>query len=162
MERTNEEATPPILKDKRKMGKAAKRKGSRYELKVAKTLTKHTNFTWRRTPYSGAGHIAGDVFATDFEFPWVVELKDRKDTSLLKVFKNPECIAKWLEDKTILVFNDGGTDVVVAPCEYPTNCRPNFGAYLKNSKGEFIMFTMKLFCDTINREYGDERTEGTT
>ena len=138
------------------MGKAAKRKGSRYELSVAKTLTKHTNHNWRRTPYSGAGHIAGDVFSTSFHFPWVIECKNREDTNLLKVFKNPNCIAKWLEEKTILIFNDSGTDVIVVPAEYPTFIAPDFGAYVKNSRGEFLCLTMKDFCATINKEWGVE------
>ena len=156
------------MADMKKIGKANKKKGSNYERKIANIMSKYTGQRWKRTPYSGAGHISGDVFCLDFEFPYVIELKNRRDLSLLKVFKNPQIVAKYLEDNTILVFNDSGTDIILVPFEPPEghsplygNRRGNlfFGSILigegTNARG-YDIINLKEFCNAITHVYGDK------
>lgn len=101
--------------DRAKIGKKARRKGTNYERKVAKELTKITGYNWRRVPYSGASYIPGDVTIVDegYEFQWVVELKNRKDLNLQKVFKNPLVLKPYFLEADILIFNSNGQSVVV-------------------------------------------------
>lgn len=94
-------------------GKKNRRKGTEYERKVAREMSKLTGQVWRRTPYSGAAHISGDIFRlSPTPFPFTVELKNRADITLDKIFRNPNCI--WeLVNEQILIFNNHGQDLVV-------------------------------------------------
>lgn len=101
--------------DRKKLGKANKAKGSAYERRVAKAMTKFTGDKWVRTPMSGAWHIPGDIMRLKVAYEYTIECKNRRDITLLKVFKNPNLLTPWAEDKQIIIFNDSGTHICVVP-----------------------------------------------
>lgn len=103
--------------DWKKLGKQNRAKGAAYERKIAKELTKITGYKWSRVPYSGASYIPGDVTIVDgdFIFPHVVELKNRQDLTLAKVYRNPKVMKQYLEENTILIFKSDGRSYVVIP-----------------------------------------------
>lgn len=141
--------------DRVKIGRAARRKGTAYERKVARLLTSITGFTWRRVPYSGASYIPGDVTVVDgdYVFPFVVELKNRKDLTLQKVFKNPDVLLQYMEENTILIFNSGGQSLVVFPVDEKkdlTSLKICGTIVLRNEN--FWLFDLKYFDLIIKKE----------
>ena len=153
-----EKAMTPSKEERRKLGKANKLKGGNYERKIARSISSATGYRWKRTPYSGAGHISGDVFCLDFEFPFVVELKNRRDLSLLKVFKNPSVVSKYLtgwkldEECTILIFNDAGTDICIVPFRSNMSTKYFYGE-INIDKGRFIVTNLDTLCKWIGQNY---------
>ena len=90
------------------MGKSQRVKGSSYELKIAKTLTKWANdptISFSRTPNSGAWastHHNNDVVAADIvapstaDFPFSIELKHHETVGLeTAFFSNKEMPQFW-------------------------------------------------------------------
>ena len=146
--------------DRVKIGRAARRKGTAYERKIARLLTKITGFNWRRVPYSGASYIPGDVTIVDGDcvFPYTVELKNRKDLTLQKVFKNPDVLLQYMEENTVLIFNSGGQSLVVFPVSvkkedviyYLTSAKIYGTIMLRNE--EFLIFDIKHFGLLVERE----------
>lgn len=138
--------------DRKKLGKKNKAKGSAYERKVAREISKRTGERWVRTPMSGAWHIPGDICNLDNPYEYTIECKNRQDLSLLKVFKNPEVLKPWAEDKQIIIFNDSGTSIVVAPVEFIEKdydfC---YGTCVIQKKVYYIMI-LKEFCKLLNKE----------
>lgn len=98
-------------------GKAARRKGTDYERKIARTLKKLTGKRWSRVPMSGASYIPGDVTCLDFDLPFVIELKNREDIRLNKIYKSPHVLNHLVSMEQILIFNNDGQDLVVIPYE---------------------------------------------
>lgn len=87
--------------DRSKVGRKSKRKGKKYESRVASILTKFTGAKFRRVPSSGGfnktgGRVileqvfSGDVLCEDRLFGFNVEAKNRKDISLTALLKNPK------------------------------------------------------------------------
>ncbi len=105
------------MTDWKKIGKKSKRKGSNYERKVARDLTKITGYNWRRVPYSGASYIPGDVTIVegDIKLGYVVELKNRADLTLSRIFKHPAVLGEYLKEGDILIFNNEGQSIAVVP-----------------------------------------------
>lgn len=101
--------------DRSKIGRKSKRKGRKYESRVAHLLTEFTGVNFRRVPASGgfnktggvvvAQHVfSGDVICDDHRFLFSVEAKNRKDMSLTALLKSPttamftKCWDQCLED----------------------------------------------------------------
>lgn len=81
--------------DRSKIGKANRRKGNRFERKVAKTIARAYGWDWKAfADRAGAGHEQKhDILVLDSyakEFPFYVECKYRKEWSLHDLFKDPE------------------------------------------------------------------------
>ncbi len=149
--------------DRKKLGKANRLKGTNYERKVARKMTELTGQNWRRTPYSGAGHIPGDVMRLPDPFPYEIELKNRNDVSLLRAFKNPNSLQPYVSDKQILMFNDNGLTLVVIhenmnvgwSKDTPIICRTDI--FIGNEW--YRMHSLKDFCAMIKEDY-EGGTEG--
>ena len=102
-----------------KIGRRSRRKGQRFERKIAKVLTKATGLTWRRTPASGGMEWKGDVICTDLaphQQPFIVECKDRGIRFDAEYINNYPTLEKWIDvygsdDLVYLVFttNNGIT-----------------------------------------------------
>lgn len=159
--------------DYKKQGKANRRKGTEYERKVARKMTELTGMTWRRTPYSGAGHIPGDVMRLPEPFEYEIELKNRNDVSLLRAFKNPNSLQPYVSDKQILMFNDNGLTLVVMHEDIAIDILldTNYNAVgtvtsLDIGNDAYSMVTLKDFCAMIKENYeggaeGDNDGNGT-
>lgn len=139
--------------DRVKLGKKSNRKGKAYERKVARDMSKFTGQTWKRTPHSGAGHIPGDIMRLPEPFEYTIELKNRKDLTLDRVFKNPNVLQPYMEDKQILIFNNHGQSLVVLSVDIVTS---SFGKLyscittsLKVGGDWYIMSTLKDLCACI-------------
>ena len=89
------------IMDKSKIGKKSKRKGKKYEARIAFILSEFTGMKFRRVPSSGGfnktgGQVilenvfSGDVICEDRAFAFSVEAKNRKDISLTALLKNPK------------------------------------------------------------------------
>jgi len=131
--------------EKIKLGKKNRRKGIGFERKVARELSKHTGDRWIRTPYSGAGHIAGDIMRlSPFSFPYAIECKNRADITLLKVLKNPEILRPYMKDMQIIIFNDNGCSLVVIPEECVVKSVFVFKNYFKLNIAEKIYYLVTL------------------
>jgi len=82
------------------VGKRSKRRGNRYERRVAKLLLKFTGVNFRRVPTSGGfnklGSIIredlfrGDLVCDDSNFQFCIEAKSRKNFTFTQVLKNPD------------------------------------------------------------------------
>jgi len=83
------------------IGKRSKRKGKKYESRVALILSELTGAKFRRIPCSGGfnktggsvilEHVfSGDVVCEDQQFAFSIEAKNRKDISLTALLKNPQ------------------------------------------------------------------------
>ena len=147
--------------DRVKLGRANRRKGAAYERKVANIMTKLTGQTYRRTPYSGAGHIPGDIMRLPEPFPYEIELKNRHDITLTRIFKNPNTIQKYVSDTQILIFNESSLSMVVIHKDmyinlvrkqetipFPLNIDTN----LSIGGDRYWMITLKDFCNLIKEE----------
>lgn len=86
--------------DHSKIGRRSKRKGKRYESRVAKLLTDFTKVNFRKIPSSGgfnkfggvvvAKHVfTGDVCCDNSSFKYSVEAKNRQDINIATIIKNP-------------------------------------------------------------------------
>ena len=101
-------------------GKRNKQRGSEYERRVAKLLTKLTGHRWNRTPLSGASVIAGDVYCLDKQYPFTIECKARGDITLFKIFSNPNTLEDIKKDEPlvsptqILIFKEGLQNFIIA------------------------------------------------
>ena len=141
--------------DRKKLGKANRRKGHDFERKVAKFISNHTGSDWRRTPYSGAGHISGDVFRLPTPFPYAIELKNRKDITLDKIFKNPDTIKQYVSSEQILIFNNKGQAIVIVNMEImkkmPYTESGEFSPVtdLHIDGDWYLMLNLKDFCDLL-------------
>lgn len=118
----------PSLKEKQsRAGKAARRKGSSFERKIAKELTiwwngdKH-NYEFKRTPMSGGSvlkegfDMAGDICTNAPDFKWHLELKNAPSsfTGLHNFFSEKAKLWAWLNQaenecpdhrESMLIFN---------------------------------------------------------
>lgn len=134
-----------------KKGKKSNSKGKAYEREIARKLSKFTGQTWKRTPYSGAGHIAGDVFRlVPSAFPFTVECKNRVDITLDRIFRNPNVIWDLVSDTQILIFNNRGQDLVVVPYKGTVNlggCQ--IFAQLKFTEEYYYMISLEDFAKII-------------
>jgi hypothetical protein len=123
------------------VGRRSKRKGKKYESRVASILSKFTGVNFRRVPMSGgfnkfggvvvAEHVfSGDVLCDNKSFLYSVEAKNREDVSLTALLKNPESASltkywyQCCEDaavnhrKPIMFFKPNVNDDWVAVCIY--------------------------------------------
>jgi len=98
----------------------AKQKGNKFELVVAKILTKWWGSQFRRTPQSGGSQLAtewrlaGDIATKDKTWPFGVEAKNQEDWIVAHLFTSDKCKPwKWWDqavrqclegDEPLLVF----------------------------------------------------------
>ena len=80
----------------------SKTKGSGYELKIAKILSRYWGEEFNRTPMSGGLHwkqdnrVAGDIVTPPNSiYPWTTECKKREEWSLEQVLKGTGDVEKW-------------------------------------------------------------------
>lgn len=141
------------MRTKSQLGKYSRNKGASYERDIARKLSKLTGQTWRRTPQSGANCIAGDVHRlSPSSFPYTIELKNREDIKLDKIFRNPSSIWEFLSDKQILIFNNRGQDFVVIPEEtFPLvrKVPPYIVAYIFYPNEDYRIIDLKEFAESI-------------
>jgi hypothetical protein len=157
--------------DRKATGKAAKRTGGYYENKVAKKMQKLTGIKFRKTPRSGGLHIPGDITCIDPDvtLPFNIECKNYNDLSLLKVFKNPKCLLtiEWKDmENEILIFNDGGTHIVVSNEKWAVldshrvvHAFNYFGKITLN-KDLFFILTLEEFCEKLIKPLKEVEDEG--
>ena len=146
------------MTDWKKLGKQNRAKGAAYERKVAKDLTKITGYKWRRVPYSGASYIPGDVTIVDgdYNFPHVVELKNRKDLTLAKVYRNPKVCKQYLEENTILIFKSDGQSYVVVNQNYVVNeTDTDILSHILIDNILYFMFDIKHFVSIVRKDDED-------
>ena len=73
-----------------------KRKGNRFENKIAKLFSKWTGYRWKRTIGSGATkHEKGDITPADTYKPWVIELKNQQSWSYKDLWTGKGPVWKW-------------------------------------------------------------------
>lgn len=96
------------------IGRYSREKGTRFERAVARELSKITGMKFRRTPYSGGGHVPGDIMRVDGPFRLEIETKNRKELKLSRIFKNPLLITEYLHPNKIVIFNEDGHRYCVA------------------------------------------------
>ncbi len=84
------------------MGKMSRRKGAGFEVAVAKQFTEWLGYNVRRTPRSGAyggegwKDMSSDLMF-DFDFPYVVECKNRESWKLEHVLQGKGEVWDWWE-----------------------------------------------------------------
>lgn len=90
------------------MGKRSRNKGSGFELKTAKELTRIWGGNFSRVPASGGLHwendqrVAGDIIPPpESNFPFVVECKKVETDSLRNLFLNIGLVKDWWEQVTL-------------------------------------------------------------
>ncbi len=141
-----------------KKGKKSNSKGKSYERELARKMSKLTGQTWRRTPYSGAGHIVGDIFRLPNPFPYAIEAKNRVDITLDRIFRNSNVIWDLVSDTQILIFNNRGQDLVVVPYKGTVNlggCQ--IFAQLKFTEEYYYMISLEDFAKII-KEYEEDKS----
>lgn len=152
------------------------KKGSEYELKIAKTLSKWWGETFHRTPMSGGLHwkednrVAGDIVTPpDSIFPFSVECKKReswKDMDSLIKGTNSELEEYWeqcISDaesiglKPMLIFakNFNPDFVMIALKDYPKHIDlPDqcFVLYKLGRKPDRIIVKLDAFLEKVSKE----------
>ena len=100
--------------NRQRTGRASKRIGNQFELKIAKLLSKLTGMRWKRCPASGAWIIPGDIWCVDLTTqPFLLECKHREDITLDKVLSNPSSVEQWLGVDTAFIFSSKGKPWVI-------------------------------------------------
>lgn len=102
------------MTDWAKVGAKSCRKGKTFEREVAKTLTRLTGTTWRRTICSGGQYEPYDVKCLEPGLYPPIECKNRVDITLLKVFQTPHILRGIVDKSSIVVFKDKRAVLVVA------------------------------------------------
>ena len=116
-------------------------------------MTKLTGNKWVRVPYSGAAHIPGDVMCITKPFKMVIELKNREDVSLDRIFKTPNSIQPYMQENQVLMFNNHGQTLVVIPIEMILGYdMGSFHATVKISNEWYSIVDLKTFCDIIKED----------
>ena len=98
-----------ILKTKKTtMGLNSQKKGKRFELQIAKYLSKEFETSIRRTPNSGGLSIKGDIMATQgilSEFNW--ECKNQEKLNIWKALEQSrnDCIGSHKEPLVVFTKN---------------------------------------------------------
>ena len=64
--------------------------------------------SFKRTPYSGGGHVPGDIMRVDGPFKLEIECKNRREVKVERIFRNPSIISEYLDPNRILIFNNDG------------------------------------------------------
>lgn len=126
-------------KEKKKPGTKinSKKKGSEYELKIAKVLSKWWGEEFHRTPMSGGLHwqkdnrVAGDIVTPpDSKYPWVTELKKREAWEFSQLIRGTGEMEKYWEQ-------------VTGDCQR-TGLRPLL-IFSKNYEPNYLMLELSVF-----------------
>lgn len=120
----------------------SKQKGSEYERKIAKILSKWWGEEFNRTPMSGGLHwkqdnrVAGDIVTPpDSVYPWTTECKKRQEWDLEQVLKGTGDVEKWWSQAV----GDGER----------VGLRPLL-IFSKNFAPDYVMLDYKDFCKLTN------------
>ena len=146
-----------VVVDRVALGRRARTKGTNYERTIARLMSKYTGLRWNRVPYSGASYIPGDVTCLDKPYPLVIELKNRADCNLNRVFRNPQTINTYVNEEQVLIFNNSGQNIVVAPYNKITSVSirfPDNHAMVKIAGIMYIVLDLKDFCSIIMEYWG--------
>lgn len=131
------------------MGKGinSRNKGSEYERKVAKSLSKWWGEPFQRTPMSGGLHwkndnrVAGDIVTpNDSKFPFTIECKKRENWTIEQLIKETGDIEKWWGQ----VLNDCERSRMKPMLIFSKNFAPDYVMVLES---DFVAMTANLKLD---------------